>query len=160
MKNMKHYVQKMSSLFDGMRLDNLHSSDPWVATYLMTKARQVNPHLLVFGELFTGDNKKDGYLTKTIGLNYLVREWQNNCCPADLNVYGQVHSHPIGTLHSLQYNHMLQPQSPPALYYDLTHDNPSYHHFSNYQQSLVIIPLLAFLNCSFASTFGFDELFL
>ena len=73
-KRMKHYVQKTAEIFDGLRLDNAHSTPIHVAEYLVRKGRKVNPNLYVFSELFTGSKEKDALYTKRIAVNALVRE--------------------------------------------------------------------------------------
>jgi len=40
----------------------------------MEKARSVNPSLILFAELFTGDVGTDVEFTKRMGINALVRE--------------------------------------------------------------------------------------
>jgi len=73
-KRMKTYVQQTAEIFNGLRLDNAHSTPIHVAEYLVRKARKVNPNLYVFSELFTGSGEKDALFTKRIAVNALVRE--------------------------------------------------------------------------------------
>lgn len=44
----------MAVMFDGFRMDNLHSTPLHVAEHMMVVARKVNPNAFVFAELFTG----------------------------------------------------------------------------------------------------------
>jgi glycogen debranching enzyme len=39
LQRMESYVCSMSRVFDGIRLDNAHSTELWVGEYLMSKAR-------------------------------------------------------------------------------------------------------------------------
>lgn len=87
-----------------------------------------------------------------------MRESQVNWSASDYIKFGQMDKQSLGRLEDGRQK-MLQPTSPQVLYYDLTHDNPSYQEYSTYQESLTRIALLAFLNCFQASTFGFDELY-
>jgi len=64
----------MSSVFDGIRLDNAHSTELWVGEYLINGARSIKPSLILFAELFTGDEGTDVEFTKRMGINALVRE--------------------------------------------------------------------------------------
>ncbi len=48
----------MAKIFDGFRLDNLHGTPLCVAKYLLSKAREVNPNLIIFGELFVNSEKE------------------------------------------------------------------------------------------------------
>ena len=68
----------MSEMFDGLRLDNAHSTELWVGEYMMRKGRKVNSNLIVFAELFTGDASIDAVYSKRLGLNGLVRESQQH----------------------------------------------------------------------------------
>jgi len=51
---MSDYACSMASLFDGIRVDNMHSTPIHVAQYLIDRARLVKPNLVVLAELFTG----------------------------------------------------------------------------------------------------------
>jgi glycogen debranching enzyme len=52
--HMTAYVQGLAETFQGLRLDNAHSTPQHVGEYMMKKAREVNENLLVFAELFAG----------------------------------------------------------------------------------------------------------
>jgi glycogen debranching enzyme len=67
---MKRYVMKMAEIFDGLRLDNTHSTELWVGEYMMRKARKVKNNLIIFAELFTGDPTIDIIYTNIIYLLY------------------------------------------------------------------------------------------
>jgi glycogen debranching enzyme len=43
----------MAQYFDGFRMDNLHGTQINVARFLIKEARKINPHLMIFAELFT-----------------------------------------------------------------------------------------------------------
>jgi len=45
-----------------------------VGEYMMRKARNVNNNLIVFAELFSGNNEVDAVFTKRMGLNALIVE--------------------------------------------------------------------------------------
>ena len=87
---MEQYVNEMSSVFDGIRLDNAHSTELWVGEYLINGARSIKPSLILFAELFTGDEGTDVEFTKRMGINALVREGQRNYGAGDFIKYGQI----------------------------------------------------------------------
>lgn len=78
----------MSQIFDGIRLDNAHSTDLLVGEYMLKKARQMNPNLIVFAELFTGDAQIDAEYSRKLGINCLVRESQVNWSCSDYIKFG------------------------------------------------------------------------
>ena len=51
------------------------------------------------------------------------------------------------------------PSKPEALYYDITHDNPSYIELNRHKDCLSKIALLAFSHCFIGTTKGFDEFY-
>jgi len=71
---MKLYIQSMAKIFHGFRIDNAHSTPINVGEYFLRKARIVNPNLIIFGELFTGDPVKDALFVKRWSLNSIVKE--------------------------------------------------------------------------------------
>ena len=79
MEHMTKYVQDMTKMFNGFRLDNAHSTPIHVGEYLAMKAREVNPDLLIIAELFTTKENEINFVTK-IGINLLIKEliWSNN----------------------------------------------------------------------------------
>lgn len=54
----------MAKTFRGFRIDNCHATPLHVGQYMMKAARKVNPELLVFSELFTGELKIDAEYVK------------------------------------------------------------------------------------------------
>ncbi len=71
---MTEYVEGLAAIFQGIRLDNAHSTPIQVAQYLLRKARAVNPNLLIVAELFAGTREREIIFINKIGLNTLVRE--------------------------------------------------------------------------------------
>ena len=64
----------MAKIFKGFRIDNCHGLPIHVTQYLIEKARQVNPHLLVFAEFFSSSGILDSKYVSNIGIDYLIRE--------------------------------------------------------------------------------------
>jgi len=170
-KRMTTYVQQTALIFNGLRLDNAHSTPIHVAEYLVRKARKVNPNLYVFSELFTGSGEKDALFTKRIAVNALVREaiqqhTPHNLC-ASLHYFSQGMDAAVGSLDPYTETdsktqkdvYILKPRIPDALFYDLTHDNESYFKKRTFMDSLSTAALLSMSNCFVATTKGFDEFF-
>lgn len=73
-KKMKQYIQSLAEMFNGFRIDNAHSTPLHVGEYFLRKAREVNPNLHVFCELFCGAGDIDAKYVKNLGANALVKE--------------------------------------------------------------------------------------
>ncbi|MCJ8329857.1 MAG: hypothetical protein HRT89_10425 [Lentisphaeria bacterium] len=87
------YWARFAAETTGMiRLDNLHSSHKPFMKQLIHKCRELNPELIILGELFTDNNLHE--LTYDLGLNMiLATAWEIKFCPDLRNYLIELHSH-------------------------------------------------------------------
>lgn len=170
-KHMKTYVQSCASIFHGFRIDNAHSTPLHVGEYFMRKARQANPNLHVFCELFCGDPSTDALYTKVFGANALIKEAQHMTeqehVTGTFHFFGRFLENSVGSIEGFQeidwrtgekWKYLL-PKAPYGILYDQTHDNPSYFDRNNFINCLPIISEMSFANCFLGSIRGFDEFY-
>lgn len=174
----------MAKIFHGFRIDNCHSTPIHVASILLDKAREVNPDLYVFAELFTGSEKKDIVFVSKLGINSLIREAMNAWDPTELSrlVHRQGGS-PVGSFtlpphqfplemigHDIgsDYYHALETKgefvisvkssSPHSLFMDCTHDNETPNQKRRAVDTLSNAALVAMSTCAVGSVKGYDEI--
>ncbi|KAJ3011190.1 hypothetical protein HKX48_006975 [Thoreauomyces humboldtii] len=177
------YTKKMARLFDGLRIDNCHSTPLHVASALLDAAREENPDLYVFAELFTGSEEQDIMFVAQLGINSLIREAMNADSPKELSRL--VHRHggqPVGSMtlppESFPLKMLglvasspgsrpaelsetlvqLTGSSPHALFMDCTHDNETPHQRRAAVDTLANAAIVAMSDCAVGSVFGYDEI--
>ncbi|KAK8889721.1 hypothetical protein M9Y10_034475 [Tritrichomonas musculus] len=151
---MTKYVQSIASVVKGIRIDNAHSTPLHVAEYFIKKAREVNPHLYIMAELFTGSEEEDIDYINHLGINSIMREVIYHTEPEKITkLIWSSGGRPVAAVDSLDTFHVLSPLAQiPSVIYDITHDNecPSF-------DRLIVSSILS-MSCSpVGTTRGYDD---
>ncbi|VDC00989.1 unnamed protein product [Peniophora sp. CBMAI 1063] len=180
--HMAQYVTTLARGFAGFRLDNCHSTPLHVGTYLLDRAREVNPDLYIVAELFTGSEETDTIFVSRLGINSLVREAGNAGDPKEFSriVWRDGLGKPIGSMDEACLSSAsfvaspttsgkgpirpciitpLRGALPHALLYDQTHDNESTASKISAEHTLSSAAIVAFSYCANGSVKGFDEIY-
>lgn len=183
---MARYTKLMAKYFAGFRIDNCHSTPLVVAEYLLDKAREVRPNLVVFAELFTGSEEMDFVFVERLGFSALIREAMQAWDAAEMSRLVHLHGgRPIGSFevdeissHENVNGPLSDTQSPNgkvgtgeekihrikrspvhALFMDCTHDNQVPAQKRTAKDALPNTALVNMCACATGSVFGYDEIY-
>jgi len=172
---MSKYVSQMASTFDGFRLDNAHSTPLHVCQYLLQVARCHNKNLFVMAELFTPSAEFDALFVRKLNINGMIRELQNREGGREIGTYFHHLTCQEAVLGGLDRTvedvtssgangaaatyHILKPEKPSDIIYDMTHDNEApLSKFKTRKLALPTMGLNSLADQAIASTWGYDQL--
>ena len=183
---MARYTRLMAKYFVGFRIDNCHSTPLAVAEYLLDQAREVQPNLAVFAELFTGSEELDYVFVKRLGISALIREAMQAWSTQELSRLVHMHAgRPIGSfeveemsrndgsevldglpndvngfnyLHSEKV-HRIKQSPLHALFMDCTHDNEMPAQKRDARDTLPNAALVSMCASATGSVMGYDEIY-
>jgi glycogen debranching enzyme len=177
-EHMAKYTRLMAKYFQGLRIDNCHSTPIHLAEYMLDQARHVNPNIFCCAELFSGSEEMDFVFVKRLGIAALIREAMQAWSTQELSRL--VHRHggvPIGSFDpdevlnadrtpdgssngvAPEVIHKIKRSPVHALFMDCTHDNETPAQKRDARDTLPTAALVAMCSCATGSVMGFDEIY-
>ncbi|KAI8971904.1 glycogen debranching enzyme [Mycotypha africana] len=175
-KHMKEYTEMIASMFQGIRIDNCHSTPIHVAEYFLDAARKVRPDIYVLAELFTGSAERDNTFVSRLGIHALIREAMQAWDTHELSRLAHRHGgKPVGSMdedmvwktvpyegddhEEVLYIPISHGSMPRALFMDCTHDNETPFQKRTAEDTLPNAAVVAFSDCAVGSVKGYDEIY-
>ena len=160
---MESYCGKIAQTFDGIRLDNCHSTPVHVLRRLVGSLRRIKPEIIIMAELFTGEANNDAVYESTLGIDVLVKEGmqiRRSCMELLGKLWDCSETGIADPLTSKCWTDgLIVPQKSIPILYDCTHDNSTPNcNFGNFNEALPLAVAVASVPSAIGSAVGFDIL--